>query len=91
MNKPRQRAGSNKQRGRASEGAGRKAGKTYDGVVWNGGNGVTYGGLAGGDTAAAVLSGTLTYGGTSQGATGIGIYAITPGGLSRPSVGPADG
>jgi hypothetical protein len=58
------------------------ASKNYDAVAWSGGNGVTYSGLVGGDTAATVLSGTLTYGGTSQGAIDPGTYDITPGGLS---------
>ncbi len=55
--------------------------KTYDGTAWSGGNGVTYSGFAGGETS-AVLSGTLSYGGSSQDAVNVGIYTITPGGLS---------
>ncbi len=52
--------------------------KFYDGLAYSGGNGVIYNGLVNGDS----LSGTLTYGGDSQGATDAGDYAITPGGLS---------
>jgi len=55
--------------------------KTYDGAAFSGGNGVTYTGLVNGETS-AVLSGTLTYGGTSQGAVNVGSYSIVPGGLS---------
>ncbi|MBD8051928.1 beta strand repeat-containing protein, partial [Limnohabitans radicicola] len=55
--------------------------KTYDGVAYTGGSGVTYAGFANGETV-AVLGGALTFSGTSQGATNVGSYAITPGGLS---------
>ena len=58
------------------------ASKTYDGNAYNGGNGVTNSGLINGDTAVSALGGTLTYGGTSQGATAVGTYNITPGGYS---------
>ncbi|MCK9389554.1 MAG: YDG domain-containing protein, partial [Sulfuritalea sp.] len=58
------------------------ADKTYDGVAYSGGNGVTYGSLVGSDTAAAVVGGTLAYGGTAQGAVNAGNYAITPSGLT---------
>ena len=57
------------------------AGKTYDGSAYSGGNGVSYSGLVGGETA-AVLSGSLTYGGTSQGAINAGSYSIIPSGLT---------
>ncbi|MBV8036797.1 MBG domain-containing protein [Roseateles sp.] len=57
------------------------AGKTYDGLGWLGGNGVNYSGFVNGETA-AVLGGTLTYGGNSQGARNAGSYALTAGGLS---------
>ena len=57
------------------------AGKTYDGSAYSGGNGVSYSGLVGGETA-AVLSGSLTYGGASQGAVNTGSYSIIPSGLS---------
>jgi len=61
--------------------AANNAGKIYDAIPFSGGNGVTYSGLTNGDTAAA-LGGTLTYGGTSQGAINAGSYVITPGGLT---------
>ena len=54
--------------------------KTYDGLPYSGGNGVTYSAFVNGESAAA-LSGTLGYGGTSQGAANVGSYIITPGGL----------
>jgi len=57
------------------------AGKTYDGGAYVGGNGVSYSGLVNGESA-AVLNGTLTYGGTSQGAANAGSYSITPAGLT---------
>lgn len=48
--------------------------KTYDGLAYSGGNGVTY------STGAwdPKYMGTLTYGGTSQGAINAGTYSITP-------------
>ena len=55
--------------------------KTYNGLAYAGGNGVAYAGLVNGETA-AVLGGTLAYGGTSQGAINVGSYAITPSGLT---------
>lgn len=55
--------------------------KTYDGLAYTGGNGVTYSGFAFDDDAAD-LDGTLTYGGTSQGAVNAGDYTITAGGLT---------
>ncbi|ARS40380.1 hypothetical protein CA265_12220 [Sphingobacteriaceae bacterium GW460-11-11-14-LB5] len=55
--------------------------KTYDGIAYTGGNGVSYNGFANGEDA-QVLSGIISYGGTSQGASDVGNYAITPGGLS---------
>ncbi|SFU74681.1 filamentous hemagglutinin family N-terminal domain-containing protein, partial [Methylobacterium sp. 174MFSha1.1] len=57
------------------------ASKTYDGQAYAGGNGVAYAGLVNGETA-AVLGGTLTYGGAAQGAVNAGSYAITPSGLT---------
>lgn len=57
------------------------ASKTYDGLAYSGGNGVSYGGLVNGETA-AVLGGALAYGGSSQGAVNAGSYAITPSGLT---------
>ncbi|NBD19343.1 filamentous hemagglutinin N-terminal domain-containing protein [Aquabacterium fontiphilum] len=55
--------------------------KTYDGLVFSGGNGVEYIGFVNGEDD-AVLTGTLNYGGTSQGAVNAGSYTITAGGLS---------
>ncbi|MCM5555727.1 MBG domain-containing protein, partial [Pleomorphomonas sp. NRK KF1] len=57
------------------------AAKTYDGLAYTGGNGVTYAGLVNGETA-SVLGGTLTYGGTSQGAANAGSYTLTASGLT---------
>ncbi|WP_052285885.1 MBG domain-containing protein [Azorhizobium caulinodans] len=57
------------------------AAKTYDGLAYAGGNGVTYSGFVGSDTAAS-LGGTLTYGGTAQGAVNAGTYSLTAGGLT---------
>ena len=56
--------------------------KVYSGVAYSGGNGVTCSGFANGDTSAA-LGGALAYGGTSQGATAVGSYLITPSGYSN--------
>jgi len=55
--------------------------RLYNGVGYSGGNGVTYNGFVSGDNA-SVLTGTLTYGGNSQGAIAIGTYTITPGGYT---------
>ncbi|WP_319238425.1 YDG domain-containing protein [uncultured Propionivibrio sp.] len=55
--------------------------KTYNGAPYSSGNGVAYSGFGSGDSA-SLLSGTLTYGGTSQGATAAGNYTIRPGGLT---------
>jgi hypothetical protein len=57
------------------------ASKTYDGLAYTGGNGVSYTGLVNGETS-AVLGGTLAYGGSSQGAIDSGLYAIMPSGLT---------
>jgi hypothetical protein len=56
--------------------------KASNGVPFSGGNGVTYFGFVNGDTA-AVLGGTLIYGGTSQGAINVGAYSIIPSGLTN--------
>ena len=48
---------------------------------YSGGNGVLFSGLVGEDIAAD-LGGNVTYGGTSQGATDVGIYGIVPDGLT---------
>ena len=55
--------------------------KTYDGLAYNGGNGVVYSGFIGSETP-TVLGGTLTYSGTSQGAFNAGGYVIVPEGLT---------
>ncbi len=55
--------------------------RVYDGTAYSGGNGVTYSGFVNSETS-AVLGGTLTYGGTSQGAAAVGAYTIVPGGLT---------
>ncbi len=52
------------------------AAKTYDGLAYSGGNGVSYS-----TPPNANLLGTASYGGTSQGAVNVGSYTITPGGL----------
>ena len=57
------------------------ASKTYDGLGYSGGNGVSYSGFVNGESN-SVVSGTLGYGGTSQGAVNAGSYAIAPSGLS---------
>jgi filamentous hemagglutinin family protein len=68
------------------------ASKTYDGLAYSGGNGVSYSGFVNGETS-AVLGGALAYGGTSQGAVKPGNYLITPSGLSSGNYTPvyADG
>ena len=53
----------------------------YNAQAYSGGNGATYNGFVDGQTA-AVLGGTLTYGGSSQGALNVGNYTLTPGGLA---------
>ncbi len=54
---------------------------TYNGQAFSGGNGVTYSSFAGGQTS-SVLSGTLSYSGSSQAKSDVGTYTITPGGLT---------
>jgi hypothetical protein len=54
--------------------------RAYDGQAWHGGNGVAYGGFVNGETA-AVLTGTLGFGGSAQGAVGAGNYVLTALGL----------
>ncbi|MCP3395654.1 filamentous hemagglutinin N-terminal domain-containing protein [Bradyrhizobium sp. CCGB20] len=56
------------------------ASKTYDGAAFSGGN-VTYSGLMNGESA-SVLSGTLNYGGSGQGAVNAGQYTLSISGLS---------
>jgi len=55
--------------------------KLFDNIAYTGGNGVRLNGLVNGETIAD-LQGTLTYGGTAQGATGAGSYVISANGLS---------
>ncbi|MEI6802566.1 MAG: MBG domain-containing protein [Burkholderiales bacterium] len=57
------------------------ASKTYDGHAYSGGNGVTYSGLVNNE-GASVLGGTLGFAGSSQGATNVGSFTITPQGLT---------
>jgi len=57
------------------------ASKTQDGTAFTGGNGVRYAGFVNGE-GANVLSGSLAWGGSSQGATVAGSYVITPKGLA---------
>ncbi|WP_116653694.1 YDG domain-containing protein [Pelagibacterium sediminicola] len=54
--------------------------KTYDALAYNGGNGVSYTGFVGGEDE-AVVTGSLAYGGSAQGATNAGGYAIALSGL----------
>src|SRR5262249_58508346 len=53
--------------------------QTFDGVPYNGGNGVTSSGFVNGQNSSA-LSGSITYGGNSQGAVNVGAYTIIPSG-----------
>jgi len=55
--------------------------KTYDGTAYTTNNGVTYVGFVNGETNTD-LTGSLTFAGTSQGATTVGSYLITPSGYS---------
>ena len=55
--------------------------KTYDGLAYSGGNGVSFTGFVAGQST-SVLGGTLSYSGSSQGAINVGSYNITPGGLT---------
>ena len=61
--------------------AANNATKTYDGIAWTGGNGVSYSGFVNGETA-GVLGGTLTYAGSSQDARETGSYVIAINGLT---------
>ncbi|BAV07136.1 gliding motility-associated C-terminal domain-containing protein [Filimonas lacunae] len=56
--------------------------KVYDGLSYNGGNGLSYSGFVNSEDSTAVLTGAVTYSGTSQGAKSVNTYVITPGGLS---------
>jgi len=55
--------------------------KTYSGVAYSGGNGVSYSGFVNSETS-SVLGGALAYAGSSQGAKNSGSYVITPQGLT---------
>ncbi|MFZ5736112.1 MAG: MBG domain-containing protein, partial [Pseudomonadota bacterium] len=55
--------------------------KTYDGQAFTGGNGLSYAGFVNNENA-SVLGGTLTYGGTAQGAINAGGYTLTVSGLT---------
>lgn len=55
---------------------------TYNGTVYSGGNGVSRTGFVNGEDA-SVLTGTLSYGGTSQSAQNVGAYSIVPSGYSN--------
>ncbi|MFN4166691.1 MAG: beta strand repeat-containing protein [Pannonibacter phragmitetus] len=55
--------------------------KTFDGLAYSGGNGVSYSGFVNNETA-SVLGGTLSFGGTSQGAVNAGSYTLTASGLT---------
>ncbi len=52
------------------------ASKTYDGLAYSGGNGVTYS-----TPPNANLLGSVSYGSTAQGAINVGSYVLTPSGL----------
>src|SRR5690606_10036912 len=54
--------------------------KTYDGTTYSGGKGVTVTGWQYDDTD-ALLQGTLSYSGSSQGAVNAGVYEIIPAGF----------
>ena len=56
--------------------------KDYSGLAYTGGNGVTFTGLANGQTS-SILSGTLVYGGTAQGAVTPNTYTITASGYTN--------
>jgi filamentous hemagglutinin family protein len=55
--------------------------KTYDGLAYVGGNGVSYTGLVASETS-SVLGGALAYGGSAQNAINAGAYTISPSGLT---------
>ncbi|MDB5842566.1 MAG: hypothetical protein JWQ23_4518 [Herminiimonas sp.] len=66
--------------------------KYLDGIPFSGGNGVTYNGFLTGDTP-AVLGGRLAFGGSAQGAVGLGVFDIMPFGLTSGNyaISPASG
>jgi hypothetical protein len=53
--------------------------QTFNNVPYSGAYGVTYSGFVNGQNS-SVLSGSITYGGNSQGAVNVGTYAIIPSG-----------
>ncbi|WP_158665162.1 two-partner secretion domain-containing protein [Ensifer adhaerens] len=55
--------------------------RNYSGIGYSGGNGVSYSGFVNGE-GAAVLSGSLVYGGSAQGAVSPGVYTLSASGLS---------
>jgi hypothetical protein len=55
--------------------------KTYDGLAFTGGNGVTFSGFVNSETD-SVLGGSVAYSGTSQGAVNAGNYVVTPSGFT---------
>jgi hypothetical protein len=55
--------------------------ETYNATAFSGGAGVTYSGFVNGESA-SVLGGTLTYGGSAQGALNAGSYSIAPSGIT---------
>jgi hypothetical protein len=57
------------------------ASKTYDGLAYSGGNGVSYSGFVNGETS-SVLGGGLSYGGTAQNAINAGSYSLLAQGLT---------
>ncbi|MDE1996613.1 MAG: hypothetical protein KGI75_29210, partial [Rhizobiaceae bacterium] len=57
------------------------ASKTYDGLGYSGGNGVSYSGFVNGE-GASMLGGTIAYGGSAQGAVNAGSYTIAASGLT---------
>lgn len=62
-------------------GTARDIDKVYDGLAWHGGSLMNWGGFIDGDTASS-LQGTLTWGGTAQGAINVGEYTLVPSGVS---------
>lgn len=55
--------------------------KTYDGLAFTGGNGLSYSGFVNGETE-SVLGGSVAYGGTAQNAVNAGSYTITASGIT---------
>ncbi|WP_162142218.1 T9SS type B sorting domain-containing protein [Sphingobacterium paucimobilis] len=60
--------------------------KNYDAMAYTGGNGVVYAGFVNNEDE-SILSGTLGYEGSSQGAIDVGVYAIEPQGLTSGNYG----